>query len=321
LEEEAMIEVENLTKYYGMLPAIKNLTFKVEQGEILGFLGPNGAGKTTTMRILSGFFPPTSGRAVVAGYDVFEDSLRVRRKVGYMPETVPLYNDMTVIEYLEFTATVKRVPSGEIEKKIKKTMENCGLVEVKNKLIGTLSKGYRQRVGIAQALVNDPEVLILDEPTIGLDPKQIIEIREFIKSLAGERTIILSTHILPEASMLSSRVIIINQGELVAVDSPANLNRRLSGKSELMVEVAGERDRVIASIKSIPGVINATEKEKRAENSALYLVEAGKDEDIRGKLVEKIVSSGFSLLELTPVGLSLEDIFIRLVTEEKEVIQ
>jgi len=291
-----MIEVENLTKYYGSFPAIKNITFKVKRGEILGFLGPNGAGKTTTMRILAGFFPPTSGRAAVAGYDVFEKSLEVRKRVGYMPETVPLYKDMTVNEYLNFAATVKGVPSDEIEKK-------------------------RQRVGIAQALVNDPEVLILDEHTIGLDPKQIIEIRELIKGLAGERTIILSTHILPEVSMVCSRVIIINEGELVAVDTPENLNKKLSGKSELRVEVAGDKEKVVESIRSIPGVVNVEEKEKRGENSYLYLVEAEKERDIRGELASKIVSSGFSLLELTPVGLSLEDIFIKLVTEEGEVVQ
>jgi len=316
-----MIEVENLTKYYGSFPAIKNITFKVKRGEILGFLGPNGAGKTTTMRILAGFFPPTSGRAAVAGYDVFEKSLEVRKRVGYMPETVPLYKDMTVNEYLNFAATVKGVPSDEIEKKVDKVMGECGIKDVRNKLIGTLSKGYRQRVGIAQALVNDPEVLILDEPTIGLDPKQIIEIRELIKGLAGERTIILSTHILPEVSMVCSRVIIINEGELVAVDTPENLNKKLSGKSELRVEVAGDKEKVVESIRSIPGVVNVEEKEKRGENSYLYLVEAEKERDIRGELASKIVSSGFSLLELTPVGLSLEDIFIKLVTEEGEVVQ
>ncbi|MCD6452468.1 MAG: ABC transporter ATP-binding protein [Acidobacteria bacterium] len=316
-----MIEVENLTKYYGSFPAIKNITFKVKRGEILGFLGPNGAGKTTTMRILAGFFPPTSGRAAVAGYDVFEKSLEVRKRVGYMPETVPLYKDMTVNEYLNFAATVKGVPSDEIEKKVDKVMGECGIKDVRNKLIGTLSKGYRQRVGIAQALVNDPEVLILDEPTIGLDPKQIIEIRELIKGLAGERTIILSTHILPEVSMVCSRVIIINEGELVAVDTPENLNKKLSGKSELRVEVAGDKEKVVKSIRSIPGVVNVEEKEKRGENSYLYLIEAEKERDIRGELASKIVSSGFSLLELTPVGLSLEDIFIKLVTEEGEVVQ
>ncbi|MFB0519723.1 MAG: ABC transporter ATP-binding protein, partial [Acidobacteriota bacterium] len=201
-----MIEVENLTKYYGNLAAIENITFRVEKGEIMGFLGPNGAGKTTTMRILAGFFPPTSGAARVVGYDVVNDSIEVRRRIGYMPETVPLYKDMRVTEYLDFVAEVKDISRKTRKSKIEKVMEECGATEVSHRLIGKLSKGFQQRVGLAQALLHDPEVLILDEPTIGLDPKQIIEIRQLIKSLAGERTIILSTHILPEVSMTCQRV-------------------------------------------------------------------------------------------------------------------
>ncbi len=220
-----MIEVENLTKYYGDRPAIDNITFRVEKGEILGFLGPNGAGKTTTMRILAGFFPPTSGIARVAGYDVVNNSIDVRRRIGYMPETIPLYKDMRVKEYLEFVAEVKGVPRKRRKSKIEKAMKECGTTEVYHRLIGKLSKGFQQRVGLAQALLHDPEVLILDEPTIGLDPKQIIEIRQLIKSLAGERTIILSTHILPEVSMTCQRVIIINEGKIIAMDTPENLNK------------------------------------------------------------------------------------------------
>src|SRR3989338_853397 len=218
-----MIEVENLTKEYGEFRAVDNISFSVEKGEILGFLGPNGAGKTTVMRILTCFFPPTKGRAIVAGFNCFEDSLNVRKRIGYLPERVPLYEDMKVSDYLRFVAAIKGTPAKEVKRQVEKVMDDCSLSDVSNKLIKAVSRGYRQRVGIAQALVNDPEVLILDEPTVGLDPKQIKEIRKLIKDLAGRHTVILSTHILPEVSILCGRVIIINKGKVVAVDRPENL--------------------------------------------------------------------------------------------------
>jgi ABC-2 type transport system ATP-binding protein len=222
-----MIEVENLTKYYGEIRGIEGVSFLIEKGEIVGFLGPNGSGKTTTMRILTCFFPPTSGRAKVAGYDVTAHSREVRRRIGYMPETVPLYPDMKVKTYLTFVAEAKRMDVQLRKKKMGMIMEQCGIEHVSHRLVGNLSKGFRQRVGLAQALINDPEVLILDEPTIGLDPKQVVEIRDLIKDLAGERTIILSSHVLPEVSMTCERVIIIHEGRVVAVDTPDNLMARL----------------------------------------------------------------------------------------------
>ncbi|MBI5682169.1 MAG: ATP-binding cassette domain-containing protein [Deltaproteobacteria bacterium] len=231
-----MIQVENLTKNYGSHQALKGISFTVNKGEILGFLGPNGAGKTTTMRILTGFFPATSGKAVVAGFDVFEEPMEVRKRIGYLPENVPLYRDMVVTDYLKFAAGIKGIKKYDMDDRVNKVMDDCALQDVSRKLIGELSKGYRQRVGLAQALVNDPDVLILDEPTIGLDPNQIIEIRKLIKGLAGKRTIILSTHILPEVSMICHRVVIINKGEVVAVDTPQNMTSRIQGGRVWMSE-------------------------------------------------------------------------------------
>ncbi|MDP7556183.1 MAG: ATP-binding cassette domain-containing protein, partial [Nitrospinota bacterium] len=222
-----MIQAENLTKFFGQTQAISNVSFSAAKGEILGFLGPNGAGKTTTMRLLSCFMPPTSGKARVAGYCVMNDSLEVRKRLGYLPENAPLYTHMTTRNYLHFVSEVKGIPAHERSRKVECVIGDCGLQEVSGRIIGVLSKGYRQRVGIAQALLNDPEVLILDEPTAGLDPKQIIEIRDLIKNLAGNRTIILSTHILPEVSMVCNRVIIINDGIIVAKDTPDNLMDQL----------------------------------------------------------------------------------------------
>ncbi|MDY7033326.1 MAG: ATP-binding cassette domain-containing protein [Thermodesulfobacteriota bacterium] len=312
-----MIQVENLTKYYGHIPAIKGVTFTVEKGEILGFLGPNGAGKTTTMRILSCFMPATEGTAKVAGYDVFEDSLEVRKRIGYQPENVPLYKDMPVLAYLNFVAEVRGVERRERKAKVDKVMDECGIREVSGKLIGNLSKGYRQRVGIAQALVHDPEILILDEPTIGLDPRQIHGIRGLIKNLAGERTIILSTHILPEVSMTCQRVIIINEGELVAVDSPENLTARLQKATQTFIEVEGPSDSVIQELQSIQGVTNVEKKDSRSDNTSTYSVDSTVGKDIRRELFKTIANKGWILTEMRQMGMSLEDIFIKLVTEEK----
>lgn len=311
-----MIEVEGLTKYYGNYHALKGVTFSVGKGEILGFLGPNGAGKTTTMRILTCFFPPTSGKAKVAGFDVFEEPLEVRKRIGYLPENVPLYKDMTVEDYLAFAAGIKGVDSRNVKKAVAKAMDECVLTDVSYKLIGELSKGYRQRVGLAQALVNDPEVLILDEPTIGLDPKQIIEIRKLIKNLAGRRTVILSTHILPEVSMTCQRVVIINDGRVVAVDTPQNLTSNIHGANRFSVKIDGPSQHVIKELETIQGVEKVIKKDASTNGIGEYIVESIKGRDIRKEIAPCIVNKGWALLELKPHEMSLEDIFVKLVTKE-----
>ncbi len=312
-----MIEVENLTKFYGNFQALKGISFTVEKGEILGFLGPNGAGKTTTMRILTCYFPATAGRARVAGFDVFEDAIEVRKRIGYLPENVPLYRDMTAEEYLRFVAGIKGVPSREITKRVERVMDDCGITHMRKKLIGELSKGYRQRVGLAQALVNDPEVLILDEPTIGLDPKQIIDIRRLIRDLAGRRTVILSTHILPEVSMTCQRVIIINDGRLVAMDTTKNLTARLQGNYRLIVKVEGPREAVIETLKKIKG-IESVEPAGDGKNGGVteLVLNMDKRMDVRRDIPVAIVNNGWGLLEMKPIEMSLEDIFVKLVTKE-----
>ncbi len=312
-----MIAVENLTKYYGTLPAIQGVSFRVEKGEILGFLGPNGAGKTTTMRILTGFMPATSGTATVAGYDVFKDSLEVRKRIGYLPENVPIYNDMEVSAYLNFVTEVKGVPKKLRKEKIQQVIKNCGLESVSNRMIKNLSKGYRQRVGLAQALVNDPEVLILDEPTMGLDPKQITEIRHLIKELATEKTIILSSHILPEVSMICQRVVIINQGKVVAEDTTENLTSRSQTSRRILLQVDGPSEVVLKILREVNGVNRVQRKDQVTGNIFNYEVEASKDRDVRRDLAHAIVQSGNGLLELRPVEVSLEDVFVKLVTEEE----
>lgn len=314
-----MIEVENLTKNYGPLKAVDDVSFSVGKGEILGFLGPNGAGKTTTMRILTCFIPPTSGRAVVAGYDVLEDPIEVRRRIGYMPENVPLYKEMTVYSYLDFVAEVKGVSRRQRRAKVEKVMGDCGIADVGGKLIARLSKGYRQRVGLAQALINDPEVLILDEPTIGLDPRQIIEIRQLIKELGRERTVILSTHILPEVGMVCGRVIIINKGKLVAVDRPENLASKLSSSSSVYMVVDGPEGEVARQLAAADGVISVKQCGRAANGGSSYQVEASKGKDIRKELAALVVRNNWGLLEIRAAGVNLEEIFVELVTEEKEV--
>ena len=313
-----MIQVENLTKYYGNIPAIENVTFTAEKGEILGFLGPNGAGKTTTMRILSCFMPATRGTAKVAGYDVFKDSLEVRKRIGYQPENVPTYRDMSVSAYLNFVAQVRGIDRRERKTKIGKVMDECGITEVSGKLIGKLSKGYRQRVGIAQALVHDPEVLILDEPTIGLDPRQIHGMRDLIKNLGGKRTIILSTHILPEVSMTCQRVVIINEGRLIAVDTPDNLMARLQKGTKILAEIEGPPDDIMKELKGVSGVTKIEKKDAKSENTFTYLIDSTIDRDIRKELFATISKNGWSLTEIRQIDMSLEDIFLKLVTEEKD---
>ncbi|QLE43262.1 ABC transporter ATP-binding protein [Nostoc sp. C052] len=319
-----MIEVEHLSKIYGSTPAITDVTFSVEPGEILGLLGPNGAGKTTTMRILAGYLPATNGNARIAGYDVHENSLAVRQRIGYLPETPPLYPDMTVEGFLDFVARIKGVPGGDRPNKITAAIERCNLEDKRRVIIRKLSKGYRQRVGIAQAIVHDPPAIILDEPTVGLDPRQIIEVRNLIKSLAGTHTIILSTHILPEVSMTCSRVAIINRGKVVATNTPENLMTQLTGGSGYELEIEGEAALAkqvlqkvagVSLIESIPtaGIHGHQPQENRAYLRVISQPgkEPGKD------IATTLVRAGFGLHELRRVNATLEDVFLQLTTEEK----
>ena len=312
-----MIEVHNLTKFYGGRAAVSNLSFSARRGEILGFLGPNGAGKTTTMRMLTCYLPPSSGSAQVAGFDIQEDSLEVRARVGYLPESVRLYLDMPVDDYLDFVGALKGMTARDRRRRQQRVVEECGLGDVRSRPIGKLSRGYRQRVGLAQALVNDPEVLILDEPTVGLDPKQIIEIRALIRDLAGERTIILSTHILPEVSLLCRRVIIINNGKLVTDDTTQNLGKNLRPSTSIDVAVRGDFEPVAAAIRAVPGVRSVERVDAAAEQALTIRVESADNTDVREGVSAAIVQAGFGLLGLTAHTLSLEDIFVQLVTEEE----
>ncbi len=310
-----MIEVEGLTKRYGRHTAVDNVSFRVQKGEILGFLGPNGAGKTTTMRILACYLPPTEGRARVAGHDVFDAPLEVKRHVGYLPETPPLYPDMEVTTYLDFVAKIKGVAAKERKARLDDAIAKVRLGDVRFKQIGRLSKGYRQRVGLAQAILHNPDVLILDEPTAGLDPKQIIETRELIKGLGGDHTIILSTHILPEVEMTCGRVVIISKGKVVAEDTPGNLTRRLQGAGALRLEVAGHAVAVEEAVRAVNGVL-AIHARPAAEGVAILDVEAAAGRDIRAELSKLVVQKGFGLLGLTQVGMSLEEIFLHLTTTD-----
>lgn len=309
-----MIQVENLTKYYGQMRALDALSFEVNRGEILGFLGPNGAGKTTTMRILTGYMPPSAGTAQVAGYDVFQNSLEVRRRIGYLPETVPLYREMYVQDYLDFVASIRGV--AKRKQAIDRVLTACDIGDVRNKLIGKLSKGYRQRVGLAQALIHNPEVLILDEPTIGLDPRQILGVRELIKRLGGEHTIILSTHILPEVSQVCQRVLIINRGRIVAEDTPERLTSNLQGGSRLRMEFAQPPQDVASQLRAVRGV---TSVNRAGPNAYEITCQAGQDK--RADLAALAVNQGWGLLEMRSVSLSLEEIFLQLTTDEAHEAQ
>ncbi|UCG51258.1 MAG: ATP-binding cassette domain-containing protein [Candidatus Latescibacterota bacterium] len=311
-----MIEVQNLTKYYGKQIGILDVSFKADKGEILGFLGPNGAGKTTAMRILTCYLPPTSGAARVAGFDVLADSREVRSRIGYLPENVPLYLDLTVSDYLEFVGKLKGMSKKRRRERIDDVMEECGVSHVRDRTIGKLSKGYRQRVGLSQALINDPEVLILDEPTVGLDPQQIIEIRALIRNLAGRRTVILSTHILPEVSLLCQRVIIINKGKLVTVDTPENLKSRLQRSVMVDVTVRGGLEEIQSFLESRPDVRAVTHIESTDESTHSLRVESTENRDIRESLSSAVVERGFGLVGLYTTDVSLEDIFVHLVTKE-----
>jgi ABC-2 type transport system ATP-binding protein len=310
-----MIEASHLTKLFGSLTAIDDVSFEVRPGEIVGFLGPNGAGKSTTMRILGGVFPPTSGRAVVAGYDVVNDSLRARRAVGYFPERVSLYLDMTVREYLTYVARIKGVSRPMQRQDVDHAVSACSIGEVTHRLVGTLSKGYRQRVGIAQTLIGRPRVLILDEPTAGLDPEQVAEMRRLVRGLRGDSTVILSTHILPEVEATCDRVIIINRGRVLAVDTPSNLNQRLRRTSEIHLEVQAPPNEVINRLRGLPGVLSVELQQPATDGRASLLVATRKDLDLRATLAGTVAAAQWGLLELRPVTLSLEDIFLSLVSE------
>ncbi len=306
-----MIEVEGLTKDYGSRRAIYDLNFRAESGEILGFLGPNGAGKTTTMRILSGYMPPTSGVAKVAGFDVVDQSLEVRKRVGYLPETVPLYPDMTVYDYLKFMADLRHIKNGD--DRVEDVLEIVHMEERANGYIGNLSKGMRQRIGLAQALLHEPEVLILDEPTIGLDPAQIREVRLLIREIGKERTVLLSTHILSEAQQICDRVLIINKGQIVVEDTPERLQAGLAGVQRVLVRVQGDGDGLEKAVSGIAGV----GKVSTTSDGALE-VESTPGKDVRPTIARNLVKAGFNLLELRSIDLSLEDIFIQLTREEPE---
>ena len=310
-----MIEVNHLTKRYGPFTAVDDVTFRVERGEILGFLGPNGAGKTTTMRVLTGYMPPTEGRAVVAGFDVLDQPLEAKRRTGYLPETPPLYPDMGVRDYLDFVAKIKGVPRSERKTRVANVMERTRIADMAGRQCGKLSKGYRQRVGLAQALLHNPDVLILDEPTAGLDPKQIIETRKLIKELGGDHTIILSTHILPEVSQTCQRVVIINKGKVVAVDTPDNLTSRLRGSESMYVQVDGAGADVQTALSAIPGVTRVVQADTRG-SIAGFEVDSESGQDIRRQLASTVVSKGWGLLELRPMRMSLEEIFLSLTTED-----
>ncbi len=315
-----MITVKELTKRYARNTAVDHISFQVEKGQIVGFLGPNGAGKTTTMRMLTCFLPPTSGGASVAGFDLLEQPFEVKRRIGYLPETPPLYLEMRTTEYLNFVGKIKGLRGPELGKRVDFVLDRCALKDVKEKVLGKLSKGYRQRVGLAQAIIHNPDVLILDEPTAGLDPKQINETRDLIKSLAGDHTIILSTHILPEVEQTCERVIIINKGKLVATDSVSNLQNRARGASSILVEVAGRNGVLDAAsiqhrLEQVSGVSRVLVKETR-NNSAILEVEGKGEHGIRGDVARAVVESGWDLNELRPAAISLEEVFLQLTGTE-----
>jgi ABC-2 type transport system ATP-binding protein len=308
-----MIEAEGLTKFYGSLQAIRDVTFEVQKGEVVGFLGPNGAGKSTTIRILTCYMPPTTGAARVDGLDCFEQSLEVRKKVGYLPESVPLYADLTVTRFLRFAAGAKGVEARKTTSELNRVLGTCGLEKVANRIIAHLSKGYKQRVGLAQALLNSPPILVLDEPTIGLDPTQIIEIRHLIQELRQEHTVLLSSHILPEVAQICQRVMIINKGQIVATDTPANLTRQLQKSAQIMVQVQDGTGELVPLLEGLDGVQGVT---RHRDDQERLVVETDRSRDLRPEIARLVVDKGMSLLELKLVDLSLEDIFLQLVTEE-----
>lgn len=310
-----MIEVVGLTKRYGPTLAVSDVSFEVQKGEVLGFLGPNGAGKTTTMRVITGYLSPSAGKVRVAGYDIVDEPLEAKRRTGYLPETPPVYPDMTVGEYLTFVARIKGVPRKDIKSRISEVSEKCAITDVQRRQIGRLSKGYRQRVGLAQALIHNPDVLILDEPTAGLDPKQIIETRELIKGLAGQHTVVLSTHILPEVSKTCQRVLVISQGKIVASGTPDELTHRLQGYETVLITAEGPAAEMMEKLQRVSGV-NLVEPREAADSRVTFEVQAEKGQDVRAELARAVVESQWKLLELKTSGLSLEEIFLKLTTRD-----
>ncbi len=311
-----MIQAENLTKYYGEVKALGGVSFHVEKGEVVGLLGPNGAGKTTAMKILTCFIPPTSGTASVAGHDIFQDPLAVKRCVGYLPEEPPVYTELTVDEYLDYAGRLKGLSGGGLKAARQRVLEKCGLADVAGRLIGNLSKGYRQRAGLAQALIHNPDVLILDEPTVGLDPVQIVEIRSLIRELAQEHTVVLSTHIMQEVDAVCRRVIVIGDGKILAVDTPENLKQKQQdGMSRrILLKVRRPGQSLVDRLLALDGVLDV-----EPEADGAYRVESRLDQDLREEVARAAVESGAGLVELAGVAVSLEEVFLRLTTEEKEV--
>jgi ABC-2 type transport system ATP-binding protein len=312
---EVMIEVEGLTKFYGEHLAVDGISFQVKKGEVVGFLGPNGSGKTTTMRILTGYLPPSTGTASIAGFDTMTASLDARRHIGYLPETVPLYTDMTVEDYLRFLGTIRGMRKDQLKRRIDTAIERVKLGDYRKSFISKLSKGYRQRTGLAQAILHEPEVLILDEPTVGIDPIQVVETRQLIKELGKEQTLLLSTHILPEVSATCDRVIIINQGSIVAEDTPDNLAVRLRGSEQVQAEIRGPSADVIKAIRDLSGVTSARHIE--TATGSRYNIESSAGNDIREKVAEMVVTNSWGLLQLSVVPMSLEEIFLELTGGEE----
>lgn len=308
------IEARGLNKSYGNFHAIEDVSFDVKKGEILGFLGPNAAGKTTTMRIVTGFMPPSSGTVTIAGHDVISQSIEARRLVGYLPETVPLYTDMTVTGYLNFMGTLRGMKRDKIKSRTNDVIDICKLGDYHNTFIGKLSKGFRQRVGIAQAIIHEPEVLVLDEPTIGIDPIQVVETRKLIKDLGQDHTIILSTHVLPEVSMVCQRVLIIHQGQIMAEDSPQNLAERLQGVDRIEIEAQGPTAEIMGVLRNVKGIIDVTHSD--SGNSSKFSVQVRHGQDLRDEISKAIIQNGWKLLGLQFMSMSLEDIFVQLITKE-----
>lgn len=315
-----MIEVLNLTKSYGLIKAVQDLNFTVNKGEILGFLGPNGAGKSTTMNMITGYLPSTSGTVKVNGYDVSVEPYEVKKRIGYLPEHPPLYTDLTVQEYLDFVSELKKVDRKKRKSQVSDIMELVKISDVRNRLINHLSKGYRQRVGLAQALIGNPEVLILDEPTVGLDPTQIIEVRKLIKALGKDHTIILSSHIMQEISAVCERVIIINKGKIVAIDTPENIAKSVESAAMYSVRIDGPEDKVIKALKEIVGVRNVKENGK-VEGVTEYLVETDKDIDLRKPIFFEMAKHGYPILEIKTVSLNLEEAFLKIVSKDPSQIE
>lgn len=311
-----MIEVKNITKDFGTIKAVSNVTFSVNKGEILGFLGPNGAGKSTTMRILAGIFPPTRGQVRIAGFDLNQNVMEIRKRIGYLPEQVPLYPELTVSQYLDFVVSFWEFDRSTKTRQIEKVIQQCGLETVRGALLKRLSRGFRQRVGLAQALVHDPEVLILDEPTVGLDPKQIREIRDLIKSFQGQKTVILSTHILPEVSMTCQKVLIIDKGTIVAEGTPETLTQQMNEASEIKIKVDGPVEEVKTALSKIPGVKQVQSLGKNGKGST-FLLQSANGNEIRPEVAKMIVERNWGLLEMNVHTLSLEELFLKLVTKEE----